>query len=72
MTNLFRQARQLLDKKDSGAELTEEELGLVNTAIIPLMVKTHGVFPEDIAIGQGLEELAKIVEGKEHAFAEAH
>jgi len=59
--NLFGQAKQLLDKKDNGAELTKEELRLVNTAIIPLMVKTYGVFPEDITIGEGLEELAKMV-----------
>ena len=56
MTNLFRQAKQFLDRKDS---LTDEEQGLVNTAIIPLML-----LPEynDIPISQGLEELAKIVE----------
>jgi hypothetical protein len=62
MTNLFRQAKDLLDKKDSGAQLTEEELRLLNTAIIPLMVKTDGVFPEDITLAEGLEELAKILE----------
>jgi len=27
-----------------------------------LMVKADGVFPEDITIGEGLEELAKIFE----------
>jgi len=59
--NLFKQAKQLLDKKDSGAELTEEELRLVNTAIIPLMVKADGLFSEDITIAEGLEELAKII-----------
>lgn len=62
MTNLFRQAKQLLDKKDSGAELTEEELQLINTAIIPLMVETDGIFPEDIPIGEGLEELSQMIE----------
>ena len=60
--NIFRQAKQLLDKKDSGAELTEEEFQLINTAIIPLMVKTNGPFPDDITIGEGLEELAKMTE----------
>ncbi|GAJ17701.1 unnamed protein product, partial [marine sediment metagenome] len=35
---------------------------LVNTAIIPLMVRTDGIFPKDITIGEGLEELAKIIE----------
>ena len=61
MTNIFRQAKGLLDKKDAGGELTKEELQLINTAIIPLMVKTDGLFPEDITIGKGLEELAKIL-----------
>jgi len=57
MSNLFRQAKELLDKKDAGAELTEEELQLINTAIIPLMI-----IPEDITIGEGLERLAKMME----------
>ena len=58
MTNLYRQAKQLLDKKDAGAELTEEELQLINTAIIPLMTNFNG----DITISDGLEELAKMAE----------
>lgn len=62
MANLFRQAKQLLDKKAGGSELTEEELQLIHTAIIPLMIKTDGIFPEDMTISQGLEELARIVE----------
>ncbi len=61
--DLFRQAADLLKKKDAGGKLTEEELQLINTAIIPMMVKTDGIFPKDITIGEGLEELAKIVEG---------
>ena len=60
--NIFRQARQLLDKKEKGAQLSEEELQLINTAIIPLMVKTNGIFPEDITIGEGLEDLATMME----------
>lgn len=60
--NLFRRAKRLLDKKDTGGELTEEELRLIHTAIIPLMVKAEGFFPEDLPIGEGLEELAKMVE----------
>jgi len=28
--NIFRQAKELLDKKDAGGELTEEELKLIN------------------------------------------
>ena len=62
MTNIFRQAKDLLDKKDAGSKLTKKELRLINRAIIPLMVKTNGVFPEDITIGEGLDELAKILE----------
>lgn len=61
MTNLFRQAKQLLDKKDSGGELTEEELRFINTTIMPLMVNTGGLFG-DITIAEGLEELAGMVE----------
>jgi len=59
MTNLFLEAKQLLKKKDSGSELTEEELELINTATIPLML-----LPEynNIPINQGLEKLAKILE----------
>lgn len=62
MTNIFRQAKDLLDIKDTGGELTEEDLQLIGTAIIPLMVKTDGIFPEDITLAEGLQELAKIVE----------
>ena len=32
--NIFRQAKDLLDKKDAGSELSEEELRLLNTAMI--------------------------------------
>ena len=64
MTNIFRQARDLLDKKDAGSELTEEELQLLNTAIIPLMV-ANGIFPKDITLAEGLEELANMINGKE-------
>ena len=60
--NIFRQAAELLKAKDKGDQLTEEELQLINTAIIPLMVKTDGIFPEDITIGEGLEELVNLVE----------
>lgn len=59
--NIFRQAKQLLDTK-KGSEMTEEELQLIGTAVIPLMVKFDGIFPEDFTIGEGLEELAKMVE----------
>lgn len=59
--NIFRQATELLKAKDKGEQLTEEELKLINTAIIPLMA-ADGFFPEDITIAEGLEELIKIVE----------
>lgn len=62
MTNLFRQAKILLDKKDAGAELTEQELRLIHTALIPFTVKTADFFPENITIAEGLEELASMVE----------
>lgn len=61
MTNLFRQARQLLDKKDNGDELTEEELGVVNIGIFAchLLPELDPKY-NDIPISQGLEDLAKI------------
>ena len=61
MSNIFREAKQLLDKKDSGSELTEEELQLIGTAEIPLMVPDCPL-PEDMPVGECLEELANIVE----------
>ena len=60
MTNIFREAKELLDKKDAGGKLTKKELQLINRAIIPLM-EADGIFPNDITIAEGLEELAKIV-----------
>jgi len=62
VTNIFKQAKDLLNIKAAGGELTEDELRLINTAVIPLMVKADGIFPEDITIGEGLEELANMVE----------
>lgn len=61
--NIFKEAKQLLDKKDNGAELTEDELELINIAIIPMNL--HGCpLPEDIPIGEGLEVLAKMMDGE--------
>lgn len=62
MTNLFREAAELLKAKDGGAELTDDELKLINTATIPLMINTGGFFPKDITMAEGLEALAGIVE----------
>lgn len=58
--NIYRQAAELLDKNHV-YKLTEEERLLINMAIIPLIVM-DGLFPEDITLREGLEELAKIVE----------
>lgn len=59
--SLFRQAAELLKAKDGGTQLTEEELKLINTAIIPLMIH-----PTDgMTIGEGLEKLAQLVNGVE-------
>ena len=61
MTNLFRQAAELLKAKDAGSELSEEELQLIATAEIPLMMRGCPL-PEDMPVGECLEELAQIVE----------
>lgn len=62
MPNIFREAKQLLDKKDAGGELTAEELLTDNAADIPLtLLKMFN----DINTPEGLEALAKIVEEKE-------
>lgn len=53
--NLYRQAKQLLDKEDAGRNLTDDENTLVNTAMIPLLA---GRFPDSMTISEGLEELA--------------
>ena len=58
--NIFREAKQLLDTK-AGREMTEEELQIVSAAIIPLTVRGCP-FPDDMTVGECLEELAKIVE----------
>ncbi len=63
--NIFRQDAELLKAKDAGSELTDEELKLINTAIIPLMIKADGIFPNDITIREGIEELANMINGKE-------
>ncbi len=38
MSNIFREAKDLLDKKDAGGELSWEELRLIATAEIPFLV----------------------------------
>lgn len=64
-TNMFRQAKQLLDKRASGGEISWAELELINTARIPLNLRDYP-FPEDMLEVECLEELAKIVEGAAH------
>ena len=61
--NIFREARQLLQDKPV-SEMNEEELHIVNAATIPL-----NILPSfnGMTIDEGLEELAKIVEDKDHA-----
>jgi len=60
--NIFRQAKRLLDKKDSGGELSEDEFRLIGTAEIPLLVRGCPL-PEEMAVRDCLETLAEIVEG---------
>ena len=56
--NVFRQAKQLLNDKPV-LEMNEEELAIVNTATMPLLLLRYF---SDRSINDGLEELAKIVE----------
>ena len=60
-TNIFREAKRLLDTKKA-SEMNEEELLIINAATIP-----HNLPPEfnDRTIDEGLEELAKIGGAKE-------
>jgi len=57
-SNIFRQAKQLLQDKPV-LEMNEEELEVINTATMPLLLLRHF---SDMTINDGLEELAKIVE----------
>ncbi|MBA7682145.1 hypothetical protein ES703_90491 [subsurface metagenome] len=58
MGNLFRQALEILDKN---GERTEEEQELLGAAMIPLNIRGCP-FPEDMTVGECLEELARMVE----------
>ena len=62
MTNLFRQAKNLLDKKDAGGELSWEEFQLIATAEIPFLVSKCPSL-KDMKVRDCLEVLAEIVEG---------
>lgn len=56
--NIFRQAKQLLQEKPV-LEMSEEELQIINTATMPLLLLRHF---SDMTINDGLEELAKMVD----------
>lgn len=56
--NIFSQALEILDT-NPGDELTQEEQVLMSTATIPLLILARY---NDIPIGEGLEELADILE----------
>lgn len=57
--NIFRQAKQILDNKgDQG--MSDEEWKLLSTATMPLLIAPQF---NNTPIGEGLEELAKMVEG---------
>jgi len=57
--NIFRQAKQLLDNKPV-LEMNEEELEVVKIATMPLLLLRHF---SNLSIDEGLEELAKMVDG---------
>ena len=66
--NIFRQAKQLLNDKPV-LEMSAKELGVVNLALMPLLLLRQF---SDMSINDGLEELAKMVdEGKSHAQEKA-
>lgn len=60
MTNIFREAKQLWEKKANGSQLTGEEEELIGAALIPLMLLPRY---RDTPVDQGLEKLAVMVEG---------
>ena len=60
--NIFREARQLLNKKDAGAELTDQDwevwgaaMAVLNNPACPL--------PHDMTVAECLEELSAMIEG---------
>jgi len=57
-TNIFRQAQRLLKEKPV-LEMNDEELDIVNSATIPLLLLRQF---SDRSIDEGLDELAKMVE----------
>ncbi|MBA7701086.1 hypothetical protein ES703_109817 [subsurface metagenome] len=61
MSNIFREAKNLLDKRDAGGELSEEELQLIATAELPFLVRNCPSL-KDLPVAECLEVLANIVE----------
>lgn len=66
MTNIFREAKNLLDKRDAGGELNWEELQLIKKAELPL-IRRGWFLPEGMPVRDCLETLAQIVEGGDNA-----
>jgi hypothetical protein len=62
MSNIFREAKLLLETKKE-SEMTEDERCTVNAALIPFNIKGFPLSKE-ITISEGLEIMAKIVEGR--------
>ncbi|MBA7625698.1 hypothetical protein ES703_33130 [subsurface metagenome] len=60
--NIFRQAKQLLDKEDAGGKLTKKERQLIATAEIPFLIRKCP-YLKDMPTRDCLETLAQIVEG---------
>ncbi|GAJ23695.1 unnamed protein product [marine sediment metagenome] len=61
MTNIYRQAKQLLDKRGAGGEISWEEFQLIKKAELALILRGCPL-PEDMPLAECLEELAKSVE----------
>ncbi len=61
MTNIYRQAKNLLDKREAGGELSWEEFQLIKTAELALILRGCPL-PEDMPEGECLEKLAQLVE----------
>lgn len=60
-TNIFREAKHLLNTK-KGSEMNEEELLIINAATIPLTILPGF---NEMTTDEGLALLVKIVEAKE-------
>jgi len=60
--NIFREAKNLLDKRDAGGELSWEEFQLIATAEIPFLIRKCP-YLKDMPTRDCLETLAQIVEG---------